>query len=114
MRISDGSSDVCSSDLGEQPDPDPRGLQEGGLLRPGPRHGRRRGAARSRSRVGAARRGDRLGGQGAVTARPGDLRPDRSEERRVGQEGVRKCISGWLPYHNKKNKKEYSENENKM
>src|SRR3546814_15891012 len=26
----------------------------------------------------------------------------RSEERRVGKEGVRTCNSGWAPYHNKK------------
>src|SRR3546814_20965739 len=28
----------------------------------------------------------------------------RSEERRVGQEWVRKCISRWSPYNSKKNK----------
>src|SRR3546814_20851346 len=29
----------------------------------------------------------------------------RSEERRVGNEGVRTCRSGWAPYHYKKKKK---------
>src|SRR3546814_11127374 len=30
---------------------------------------------------------------------------DRSEERRVGNEGVSTCRSRWLPYHEKKNTK---------
>src|SRR3546814_13442342 len=29
-------------------------------------------------------------------------RPNRSEERRVGKEGVSTCKSGWSPYHEKK------------
>src|SRR3546814_11224289 len=35
-----------------------------------------------------------------------DATPARhnSEERRVGNEGVRTCRSRWLPHHNKKNK----------
>src|SRR3546814_13847398 len=30
--------------------------------------------------------------------------PRRSDERRVGQEGVSTCRSRWSPYHSKKNK----------
>src|SRR3546814_13766761 len=47
-----------------------------------------------------------------VTLRPhdgrdevGPLRPLRSEERRVGKEGVSTCRSRWEPYHEKKKKK---------
>src|SRR3546814_14326994 len=32
-------------------------------------------------------------------------RPTRSEERRVGQECVRRCSSRWSPYHKKKKDK---------
>src|SRR3546814_18346889 len=39
---------------------------------------------------------------------PGGVTPraevDRSEERRVGKEGVRTCKSRWVPYHKKKHK----------
>src|SRR3546814_2562559 len=72
MRISDWSSDVCSSDLRAdrdrrlQQDPEPRPL-------------------RCRASKGAVRR---------QMAR---LR--RSEERRVGKECVSTCRSRWSPYH---------------
>src|SRR3546814_1208325 len=83
MRISDWSSDVCSSDLGAQPD----------HLRPG-----------------AARQGARLhrraGRRDAAPARapeaaPGERPPDdrRSEERRVGKACVSTCRYRWSPYH---------------
>src|SRR3546814_16618998 len=73
MRISDWSSDVCSSDLLAELVAVPPG---GGLLRQGQndRGGLRRGA-------------------------PGS----RSEERRVGKECVSTCRSRWSPYHSKKN-----------
>src|SRR3546814_20533622 len=35
---------------------------------------------------------------------------DRSEERRVGKEGVSTCKSRWLPYHKKKKHKRNAEN----
>src|SRR3546814_18009621 len=45
--------------------------------------------------------GDRL------RVRPGEKVPvDRSEERRVGKEGVSTCRSRWSPYHEKKKKEE--------
>src|SRR3546814_14660743 len=34
---------------------------------------------------------------------------DRSEERRVGKEGVSQCRSWWVPYHYKKNKRKKNE-----
>src|SRR3546814_10111225 len=75
MRISDWSSDVCSSDL-----------------RPRSRRGRR--AATVRSRVD----GRPDAGDGRVRSLPGD-HPTRSEERRVGKECVSTCRSRWSPYH---------------
>src|SRR3546814_2014950 len=86
MRISDWSSDVCSSDLAaDWPSSDGRPIH---LLRP---HGS----------VGL-RTGSRHGRAAASTHRSGD----RSEERRVGKECVSTCRSRWSPYHSKKKKLE--------
>src|SRR3546814_4277878 len=74
MRISDWSSDVCSSDLGavvgaqQQQQPADRAADRAALLR------------RQRSDFPGA-----------------DIR--RSEERRVGKECVSTCRSRWSPYH---------------
>src|SRR3546814_11202432 len=73
MRISDWSSDVCSSDLAFQ-----RPWRVGGRSTPG---GRR--IARARGLSERQVRG-------------------RSEERRVGKECVSTCRSRWSPYHKKK------------
>src|SRR3546814_7413278 len=74
MRISDWSSDVCSSDLITLPvDPDDLA---------GFTSSRRTGMARS-------------GSAPDPTSRP----TDRSEERRVGKECVTTCRSRWSPYH---------------
>src|SRR3546814_18300672 len=76
MRISDWSSDVCSSDLGG-------------------------GAARATASAGCCHPAHprnalpRTGVEGAAM---------RSEERRVGKECVSTCRSRWSPYHYKKNK----------
>src|SRR3546814_5757641 len=87
MRISDWSSDVCSSDL-----PAGRG---GNRARP---PGRRlpRAAEHGRLLYRAGR-----GADGAARTRgPGDeLAEARSEERRVGKECVSPCRSRWSPYH---------------
>src|SRR3546814_18086231 len=83
MRISDWSSDVCSSDLWAIDRPDlvhPHSLGDD-LASP------------SASRVSPA------GG----SARQCQHSP-RSEERRVGKECVSTCRSRWSPYHYKKNK----------
>src|SRR3546814_4733736 len=89
MRISDWSSDVCSSDLLPQgarsaarhfDEPQPScsgsGRSEMGELVQPPRAGRRSGTR----------------GALATTSR-------RSEERRVGKECVSTCRSRWSPYH---------------
>src|SRR3546814_17053975 len=81
MRISDWSSDVCSSDLA--------------LLRRRWRHPPRRHQGwHHRVQPGDGGRGHRR----AV------LTPVRSEERRVGKECVSTCRSRWSPYHNTKNR----------
>src|SRR3546814_8225610 len=84
MRISDWSSDVCSSDLGD---------------------GDRIGAIDGKGRIVW---GDQLL---AILAEPvlkkepgatiiGDVKASqRSEERRVGKECVSTCRSRWSPYH---------------
>src|SRR3546814_12460826 len=95
MRISDWSSDVCSSDLGLHPQrPCAIEMQE------------HRASARIRAQVAAVFIQPRLQlrpflrrQRAALLARD----PARSEERRVGTEGVRTCRSRWSPDHYNKN-----------
>src|SRR3546814_7101724 len=82
MRISDWSSDVCSSDLAlgaEATDPK-------AMLRP------------PTGRSWAGLRACRVNAAGAL-ASAAFTRPRRSEERRVGKECVSTCRSRWSPYH---------------
>src|SRR3546814_1859473 len=74
MRISDWSSDVCSSDL------------TGGI---------------GDSTYCSGCRGTRWTGSSPTgsTARKGSPCSQRSEERRVGKECVSTCRSRWSPYH---------------
>src|SRR3546814_7183241 len=81
MRISDWSSDVCSSDL-RDPAQDQPGRPAGHLVVPG------LPAVDDTDHVLAV---DRRGVQ-----HPRDI---RSEERRVGKECVSTCRSRWSPYH---------------
>src|SRR3546814_12640496 len=92
MRISDWSSDVCSSDL-EGSRRTRRFDARHGQEEPGDRGGRRHG---DRLRAGADAQGQlqRLTG-------PWPL-PISSEERRVGKECVSTCRSRWSPYPEKK------------
>src|SRR3546814_12900135 len=87
MRISDWSSDVCSSDLR-----------------------RRHPAADACARTPVTARTRRLPAprrlRGRVRRGREDDRPRRSEERRVGKECVSTCRSRWSPYHYKKKKKQ--------
>src|SRR3546814_12004663 len=78
MRISDWSSDGCSSDLGQ-----------------GRTGGRRRSEDPDGPRLSRGRGNRRL---------DHFHRPQRSEERRVGKGCVSTCRSRWSPYHYKKNK----------
>src|SRR3546814_3972713 len=83
MRISDWSSDVCSSDL----------LVDRGEDHPFPH---RRVARVGHRGIGLAQRAQDGGGIGQVVF-PAFL-DLRSEERRVGKECVSTCRSRWSPY----------------
>src|SRR3546814_18202960 len=87
MRISDWSSDVCSSDLPSyvpaELRPSHRRSAEPGVRHPDRRQARRTGCHLLRRRRSAP----------AV----------RSDERRVGKECVSTCRSRWSPSHSKKN-----------
>src|SRR3546814_17631131 len=85
MRISDLSSDVCSSDLRIEDDPVGQigGDDRGAALQDPERE------AVERLSVGRGR---------------GVLYEERSEERRVGKECVSTCRSRWSPAHSKKKK----------
>src|SRR3546814_17418316 len=108
MRISDWSSDVCSSDLigGAHADEVGRVGLGGG--------NRRLDAAEADMMLGPdiGLEAQRLRGIGEVDRRDVAaldahevdlvLRRVRSEERRVGKECVSTCRSRWTPYHSKK------------
>src|SRR3546814_13371496 len=100
MRISDLSSDVCSSDL---PDLALRHAMQNLVLLVGGQ-GREIAVA-----VGAAAMGIDLADRSAIHLRRHHaalvalvgiaVGPGRSEERRVGKECVSTCRSRWSPYH---------------
>src|SRR3546814_20135959 len=102
MRISDWSSDVCSSDLFGHIARDEHPEHRQHLLeQPGVEPALRRGMARD----GAANvlRSEDLAQY--LVALPDRPRLRRSEERRVGKECVSTCRSRWSPYHSKKKHK---------
>src|SRR3546814_3051818 len=84
LRISDGSSDVCSSDLLEQAEAEAASAAA---------EARRASVAAGAARVTSDGRGVAVSSpiSGRVTS--------RSEERRVGTECVSTCRSRWSPYH---------------
>src|SRR3546814_1553694 len=92
MRISDWSSDVCSSDL-----------QTHIILLDCPKRMRPRPVARNSiiafSRVKIHTMCIIRLGKLIHAASRRDRPPDRSEERRVGKECVSTCRSRWSPYH---------------
>src|SRR3546814_15555128 len=90
LRISDWSSDVCSSDLVEEDTADP--LAPGLAVDAGEDHEPLRLVGATDQRLGSVE-DDAV----AVNLR---VRPVvRSEERRVGKECVSTCRSRWSPYH---------------
>src|SRR3546814_20308076 len=106
MRISDWSSDVCSSDLepAAQTRGKPRGMAAGWWALEGC-PGVRAGVA-SDGWWGGGAADHELGGEDVVgdlggrrRAGVGGVGFTRSEERRVGNECVRTCRSWWSPYH---------------
>src|SRR3546814_13499649 len=103
MRISDWSSDVCSSDLAGEEDEratssDRRPSRQSGLVR--------LPAAKPEKSQAESVAGQRIEGRVIVvdgdTMLVGSRLVRRSEERRVGKEGVSTCSSRWSPYHSKK------------
>src|SRR3546814_16745410 len=91
MRISDWSSDVCSSDLAAKLNAD-------------------RGAAIIDINMGCPVKKVVNGDAGSALMRDLPLAASlieatRSEERRVGKECVSSCRSRWTPYHLKKKQK---------
>src|SRR3546814_1052068 len=84
MRISDWSSDVCSSDLDRKR-----------------RHAGSRGDADLRQDypIGAALGGSARKISTRPDARGNRIKPDRSEERRAGKVCFSPCRSRWSPYH---------------
>src|SRR3546814_2163857 len=104
MRISDWSSDVCSSDLRATERRQLRTESAGWYLRP--RGGVPEGCAHAEQlaagrlpvlRRGGDRRAERCAGR--ESARHRRLGGLRSEERRGGKECVSTCRSRWPPYH---------------
>src|SRR3546814_11853874 len=103
MRISDWSSDVCSSDLAAVSAALEEAVREHGLhLLPWPE------VARAlQARVGFARGhdstlpdlSDEALGRSIADWLPPLLQNIRSEERRVGKECVSTCRSRWSPHH---------------
>src|SRR3546814_1532849 len=89
MRISDWSSDVCSSDLVEQEAVEARLLLHALA-----------GVDQQQRRVGTGRAGDHVLDELAMAGRVDDhvVAFGRSEERRVGKECVSTCRSRWSPY----------------
>src|SRR3546814_11978926 len=100
MRISDWSSDVCSSDLGSRCIGLYRRRAAEGAGETHTRYGRKPLQRLQPAAKGAC--GSKIGLAGAQgnRARQGD----RSEARRVGKECVSTCRYRWSPYHNKKTK----------
>src|SRR3546814_4985028 len=99
MRISDWSSDVCSSDLATPPgQPAPVVvLQLQGAVGPATTEYLRRGLADANARRAAAVV-LRIDTPGGLASSMRDI-VRRSEERRVGKECVSTCRSRWSPYH---------------
>src|SRR3546814_16816415 len=96
MRISDWSSDVCSSDLADQVIVERLVVLQidGGVAALHPVQRRLRDVEMAVL--------DQLG---HLPVEEGQQQgADRSEERRVGKECVSTCSSRWSPYHEKKNK----------
>src|SRR3546814_13683572 len=95
MRISDWSSDVCSSDL----EIARRAPMVDVIVGPQAYH-RLPELIRAAVARGASATDGVKDGSGTRT-----IDTDRSQERRVGKECVSRCRSRWSPYHSKKNTK---------
>src|SRR3546814_16134964 len=105
MRISDWSSDVCSSDL-----PGFQGLQAVALLPQALLRRYQQGHGTIKPQAATLQqalllRGQRRTKAGKLVHAIDTATATRSEERRVGKEGVSTCRSRWSPDQEKKKKK---------
>src|SRR3546814_4031178 len=99
MRISDWSSDVCSSDLIMRRQAESKFLTAQAACEvPGPQDAANDMANDLENRIAC------LMSMGIVELLE-MIDVDRSEERRVGKECVSKCRSRWSPYHKKKKRR---------
>src|SRR3546814_19636442 len=97
MRISDWSSDVCSSDLGRWASAQ-RHLHRAAEAERQPLL-YYLGAARAANEQGLYEQCDSLLERALERQPQAELAIARSEERRVGKECVSTCRSRWSPYH---------------
>src|SRR3546814_1590010 len=96
MRISDWSSDVCSSDLvGERKSHIHGGVDAVGVFDFGLGQGR----AAVETPIHRLQAAEYVAFLQNAAQRPDFIRFIRSEERRVGKECVSTCRSRWSPYH---------------
>src|SRR3546814_11964118 len=104
MRISDWSSDVCSSDLTVEPDDKAATAAVDAPRAPVSASGYEPPVPQADSNTAVETPADHPTSPAPepenVPTPPGDL-PERSEERRVGKAGVSTCRSRWSPYHYK-------------
>src|SRR3546814_19037767 len=111
MRISDWSSDVCSSDLSKTSVHPQTVIEHFGSWNDAKRRAGlvpRRFATREELLVLLRQLGERLGRTPTAKALDASGRSMRSEERRVGRECVSTCRSRGSPYNSKKkNKKKH-------
>src|SRR3546814_14777262 len=99
MRISDWSSDVCSSDLLYRYSFNHMGFDAVGKQAIRETQHTDRHVTRLRRPVVPAGCHPHLLGKLIREAMKGGCRTERSEERRVGTECVSTCRSRWSPYH---------------
>src|SRR3546814_20494877 len=92
MRISDWSSDVCSSDLPRPPTPEKVTVQP--KLSP-----KAEGKAATSPESAPDDRGCSISSPSPALCQWPLIARLRSEERRVGKECVSTCRSRWSPYH---------------
>src|SRR3546814_4551664 len=103
MRISDWSSDVCSSDLASR-----RVNKVGALaaiIMPRPINNRYK--VNNMQLPIRPNSSEKTAKRKSVVRSGRNSRCARSEERSVGKECVSKCRSRWAPYHSKKKQYEY-------
>src|SRR3546814_8603553 len=103
MRISDWSSDVCSSDLADVTALIVRQYLRDDLFGFLRFHRNIAGGAHLRAQLHIQQTQEMMNlrhrGDGGLAAAAAGALLDRSEERRVGKECVSTCRSRWSPYH---------------